>query len=62
MRFKGIIMVLLLGLVFCSSGWAEPPNWGVFVPQGPNIWVHSAGPSVTTGDVLIVSTVSGAMA
>jgi len=32
MRFKKIIMVLVLGLLFATSAWAQPSNWAVLVP------------------------------
>jgi hypothetical protein len=32
MRFKKVIMVLVLGLIFATSAWAQPSNWAVFVP------------------------------
>lgn len=32
MRFKKVIMVLVLGLIFASSAWGQPANWAVFVP------------------------------
>ena len=43
MRFKKIIMVLLLGLTFCSTAWAQPQGWGVFVPTGAQYLGSRAG-------------------
>ena len=32
MRFRKVIMVLVLGMLFATSAWAQPSNWAVRVP------------------------------